>query len=149
MIEGMINNGEFRIAQDVADLFPYDVVVLVVIDSVLYLKLHLSYVLDIFGPKPYNIRDVIYAMINVVVTLVFTFLFICYHLAEWNNVQFSLVREPLLIVMLIIPLIHNTLASFTSMLLQGIVFRCRALKGSPLRIDLVTLYLRWFSGHPL
>jgi hypothetical protein len=51
--------------------------------------------------------------------------------------------------MMVIALIHNTVSSFTSMLLQGIEFRCRALFGSELRIKLVNVYLNWFSGHPL
>ena len=146
MIEGMLNNGELFIEGNAQNFFPYDVVILVVIDSLMYLKLNLLYILEIFRPRPFPIRDVIYSLINAVVTLTLTFLFIVYHASLWQRIGFNLAADPLLIIMLISALVHNTIASYTSMLLQGIVFRCRALRGSEFRIDLVNSYLRWFSG---
>lgn len=146
MIEGMLNNGELWIQGNAGNFFDYDVVLLVVIDSILYLKLNLTYALEIFAPRPYSIKDVLFALFNSVVTLTLTYLFITYHLTLFTSIRFDLAARPLVIVMMLLALIHNTLASFTSMLLQGIIFRCRALVGSELRVKMVNLYLRWFSG---
>jgi len=141
IVEGMISNFEIRQC-DIGDLFPYDMVVTVVIDAVFYVKLFLSFTLEIYRPRPYQIPMVIYAMLQPFVTLCYTFLFVVYQLARDQGFNLS----GLSIVMMVIALVHNTVASFSSMLLQGIEFRCRALFGSDLRIKLVNVYLNWFSG---
>lgn len=93
----------------------------------------------------YMIPDIMYALVLVIVTLSYTYLFVTYHLAFVASIGFALTRQPLMIVMIVIAVSHNATAGFTSMLRQAIIHRSRALAGSDAKSRQINVYIRWFS----
>lgn len=79
-LDGMLNNGQQIQGTNYSQLVPYDVVILLALDSILYLKMTLQFNMEVHGPRPYYVADIMYQMVLGVCTLAFTFLFVTYHL---------------------------------------------------------------------
>jgi hypothetical protein len=136
IIEGMITNVENVVTSSIGDLFPYDVVVLLCLDSILYLKLNLFFLLEgrkrfmfrlvlqitssvhiVHGPtnmkgQQFSIPDILYNLVMVMVTLSYCYLFVTYHLTLLGTVKcvgigFDISNQGLLIVMIVICITHN------------------------------------------
>lgn len=150
------------------DIFPYDTVVLVALDSILYLKMQLQFNMDVHGRNPYHIADIMYQMLLAICTLSFTFVFVTYHLREVRvssvaiffffshiffllllnvliqvaTIAFQLTLAPYSIVILVVALQHSFSAGFSSMLLQAIVHRSRSLAGSDAKVKYLNIYIK-------
>ena len=159
IIEGMITNGEIYMSVrypasdvDLEGFIPYEGIILLILDSILYLKLCLFYSIEVHGrPRPYKIPDLMYNMVMSVVTLAFVYVYVVYHLANMfaASIDYNIGAAPLLIVVIVIAITHQITAGYTTMLLQAMIHRSRALGKSEAKVKQVELYIKWLSTHPI
>eukprot|EP01113_Clastostelium_recurvatum_P047467 TRINITY_DN846_c0_g1_i5.p1 TRINITY_DN846_c0_g1~~TRINITY_DN846_c0_g1_i5.p1 ORF type:complete len:453 (-),score=78.73 TRINITY_DN846_c0_g1_i5:127-1485(-) len=151
IIDGMIlNAGQVCDQIGFSNIFPGDEIILTTLDTLLWAKLCLRLLLNLYssgGNPPYDIKGFAYAMITYIYTLLLILLYIFVHLDTIFSTG-MIVTTPMIIVLINV-LTHQYVSSYTSMMAQGILSLDRALKGSKARINQLKIFLWYIRRGPI
>jgi len=134
--------------------FPYDGVVLLAIEILLFLKRELINILKNYNWNyRYKVLSIFYASCDLMYQLYLIFLFIvCFLIGLSEYATTSIAGQEDTIVVLVIALTHPLFSRWTSMCVQGIkaISSNKRLREAPqIRILALNFYIRWFWFHPL
>jgi hypothetical protein len=153
IIDGLVTNAEYYLG-DVGDLFDYDSVVLLAIDTALYIKLFVTIILrvhsDEVGPDTYryHIKGIFYSVINLCYNVGMIYIFVFVHLAGIDSTGMRMTNNMWIVLLNV--LLHSIVSAYTSMMVQGITSTDRALKTAPkARVKQLILYIKYFQKKPI
>lgn len=115
----MIINAEYSLA-NVGDIFPYDSVILIIIDTILYIKLTGFIILKIHSDPSsgfHHIPDIVFAFLSMIYTLSIMYLYIILHVNTVSSTGMS-VTAPMGWT-LFNAITHPFISSYSSMMAQG------------------------------
>lgn len=149
IIDGMILNAELYVGDD-GDAFNGDGIIMLAIDTILWVKLCCTLLLHQYSAKgnpPYQVREFAYALVIFFYSVLLVFFFIVEH-ARVISVSKMNLTTPLIIILVNV-LTHAYVCSYTSMMAQGIIMFDKALRGSQARITQLELFIRYLSIAPI
>jgi len=154
ILDGIFLNCDWIAQSDVTDFFPYDGVVLLAIEILLFLKRELINILKNYNWNyRYKVLSIFYASCELMYQLFLVFLFIvCFLIGLSEYATTSIASQEDTIIVLVIALTHSIFSKWTSMCVQGIksISSNKRLREAPqVRVLALNFYIRWFWFHPL
>lgn len=145
----MLVNADYSIGR-VGDLFPYDTIAIIILDTVLWVKLTGETILRMHTDQKngyHHIVDIAYSFLSLGYTVCMIFFFIVIHASTINTTGMKMTPE--MIIVLLNALTHAYISSYSSMIAQSITSLDRALKGTKARIKQLVVYVKYFQLEPI
>jgi hypothetical protein len=119
LLDGLIINAEYSVG-GVGDLFPYDTVTIIIIDTTLWVKLTGETILRIHTDQRtgyHYISAIAFAFLSLAYTIAMIFFLIVIHASAVNNTGMKMTTE--MIIVLLNALTHAYISSYSSMIAQS------------------------------
>jgi len=148
IIDGFLVNAEFFV-NDTGDLFDYDSIVLLVLDTILYIKFVIMFTLQLHRAEPvgywwtYHVLAIMYSLLMFIYNLTVIFLLVLVHLNAIEESGMDVTVDMWLLIFNVV--VHQYLSSYSSMVNQGITTLHRGFKQMPkLEAKQIRIFLIYF-----
>eukprot|EP00457_Paulinella_chromatophora_P008107 gb/GEZN01008134.1/.p1 GENE.gb/GEZN01008134.1/~~gb/GEZN01008134.1/.p1 ORF type:complete len:406 (+),score=-12.26 gb/GEZN01008134.1/:223-1440(+) len=149
LIDGLIINAEYTLG-DIGDIFPYDGVILIVLDVLMYVKMMLFFILKVWTEDytyAYDIKNIVFSCLSFLYTLFLIFLVVVVHLNEVFVTGMAPTRN--FGIALCAALTHFYISSYSSMIAQNILFLDKLLKkgDQQARLNQLLIFIKYFRHN--
>jgi len=148
MLDGLTVNASYYVGS-LSDIFPFDSIILFVLDSLLYMKFLLFFILRIWtdeGRYQYDIKNIVFSCIQFFYTMCMMWLFVVVHLNSiWTT---GMALTLYMNICIVVTFTHLYMSSYSSMIAQNILLLDKMLAKSDNRLAQVQVFIRYFQATP-